>query len=215
MSEHKQMTEQELLSADLMVLSEDQLAKRSLIINIRKAERELEVSANENEEFQTKKKERMRMKEVAIANSKAERQKIDGEQMNCAHKTGGEGLAGFFQGDGSIYGTSTVALRLPTQEVYYLCFRCQREWHLPLKRDFLNGRITIFEYEQQLKDYQEVSRWPRKTFAPMNGEICSASTFEIPLMRRQLDKDNSEFDTFMAKLKDLTAPGPKVEGGRA
>lgn len=215
MAEHKEMTEQELLSASLMNLSPELLAKRSAIINIRKMERELEVSSNDNEEYQIKKREKIRMREIAIANSAAERAKIQAEQGGCNHKTGGQGLAGWFQGDGAIYGSSTAALQLPTGEIYYLCFRCQKEWHRPSKRAFLNGTITLFEYQDQEKEYIDASRWSRKSFEPWNGEICASARFNIPALEIQRAVDDADFRTFMLKLQDLTAPGPKVEGGRA
>ena len=193
-------SEAELMAADISTLTEQELGRRSLMLNIRKAERESEMIENQNEEYQTKKEEKLRMKRIAVENAEAERQKTRQEQEGCAHKTGGEGLGGFFQGDGAIYGTSTAGLILPTGEVYYMCFRCQKEWHRPSKRKVLNGEMSLAEYREQEKAYNEAARWPRKSFAPWNGELCSASTFTIPKLQMQQQKDNIEFNAMLEKL---------------
>lgn len=204
-----ELTTEQLLNADLDDLTTEQLTRRSLLINLQKAERESELANYENEKFQTAKNERIRMREIAIANSEAERAKTKQEQAGCAHKTGGEGLTGFFSGDGAIYGTSTAGLELPTGETYYMCFRCQKEWHHPRwtggQKKVIKGEMTLEEYMEQERAYNEVARWPRKSMAPWNGEFCAASKFNIPLLQQKMAKDDMAFREYLRDRRKKSA----------
>src|SRR5580692_11018923 len=110
MSEPKELTTAELLAANIDSLSTDQLVRRSAIISMQKNEREMELAIFENDKFRQSKEEKARMRRISVENSEAERAKTLAEQSGCAHNTGGEGLSGFFQGDGAIYGSSTAGL---------------------------------------------------------------------------------------------------------
>ena len=204
------MTEQELLSADLVSLSAEDLQRRSLIVNIRRQERETEQIEYENERFKIAKDERLRARRLAVENAQKEREKVEAEQATCAHKTGGEGLAGILAGDGAIYGSSTAVLMLPTQEIYVLCCRCSKEWHNPAtcqcgrygvatKRAVVEGKASYEDFVRQSREFQEALRLPRKSFAPWNGEYCAASTFNIPELQSKREKDNRDFEAFLLK----------------
>lgn len=192
-------TEEQLLAAPLSDLSAEELSRRSLMINIRKSEREAEMVEHQNEQFRTAKDERVRMRQIGVENAELERAKVMEQQLGCAHKTGGEGLAGIFSGDGSIYGSSTTLLVLPTGEQYVLCFRCQKEWHRPSKRAVVEGKMSLDEYKRLEREYVDACRWPRKSFAPVNGEPCAASLFNLPALRAREAKDNVDFANYVAR----------------
>ncbi|MGA7907324.1 MAG: hypothetical protein WCA16_07970 [Candidatus Sulfotelmatobacter sp.] len=193
MSEAKKLLgEAEFLSADLSTLTTDDLTRRAMSISLRKAERELEQVSYENEKVLAEKKERQRVAEMKTENIRAERERRENEQRGFQHKTGGEGLLGFFNGDGNLYGYSVAPHVLPTGELYFLCFRCQREWHIPSKRAVLEGKMTLLEYRQQEAQYSEVYRWPKKTFQPIQGEFPAASQFNIPRLTQQRQRDDAD-----------------------
>lgn len=200
----EQLEDKQLLVADTSTLSNDQLMRRSALINIRKAERELDLAEYQNQKFRDEQETRRMMNQAKIENIKAIQDKEAREKLMCKHMTGGMDKPGFFNGDGDKYGTCTALLQLPTTEIYALCFRCDNEWHAPSKRAVINGEISLAMYYTLLKKYNEVLAWPRKSFAPWMGEICAASLFNIPKLKAQQEKDNRDFVVFMSKLPPQT-----------
>lgn len=198
---NKPMTTAELLAADAATLTIEQIQQRSLIVNLRKLEREAEMVEHQNVKFQEDKEERARKMKLRTDDIEAERQKIANEQAGCRHMTGGSGLAGFFSGDGSIYGSSTSVLELPTGERYILCFRCQREWHRPSKRAVIDGKLTLAQYQAEAEEFEKMLRVPRKSFDALNGEFCAASKFTIPKLIKQQQQDDADFAVFLESEK--------------
>ena len=198
------LSDDQLLKADTSTLTNEQIIRRSALVTMRKAEREMALIEFENQKFEDDQETRRRMMNAKTENIKAEQELHDRERTLCKHKTGGMDKPGFFNGDGERYGSSTAMLKLPTGEVYCLCFRCQKEWHEPSKRDVIEGRMTLATYFKRLKEYNEVLEWSRKSFAPWQGEICAASQFFIPKLRAQKEKDNLEFSVYMSKLPPQT-----------
>lgn len=200
-NEAKQLNEAELMAADPSTLSDAQILRRINLANLRKAERELHLVEEQNQNFADRQDEKKRVAkaktEVMEANAESERIR----RTACRHKTGGLGLHGFLNGDGKIYGYSSAPQILPTGEKYHLCIRCQNEWHMPKKRDVLNGRITLQQYYAQEREFQEVERWEHKTTETPNGEIAGSILFRIPILDRQRVKDDEEFEAFLAKQK--------------
>ena len=199
------MTEAELMAADPSTLSNDDLARRVNLAALRKAERELELVESQNQEFQDKREDKKRIAENKTQVLKEENERLAREKRNCAHKTGGKDRAGFFNGDGSIYGYCVAPQVLPTGEVYFICFRCQQEWHRPSKRAVLDGKMTLAEYRRQEEEYNTVSRWPKKSFETTNGEFPGSILFRIPKLELQRAKDDQEFAEYLNKLSEPVA----------
>lgn len=200
------LSEAELMTADPSTLTNDELARRVNLAALRKAERELELVEAQNAEFADKKEDRRRIAENKTKTTEEENNRLEREKANCAHQTGGKDRAGFFNGDGSIYGSCTAPQVLPTGEVYYICFRCQKEWHKPSKRAVLEGRITLAQYQRLDQEYNQVARWPRKSFDTGNGEFPGSILFRIPALELQKAKDDQEFAAFLAKQNQLGEP---------
>jgi hypothetical protein len=203
MNTERKLSEAELLAANVMDLSESQMAQRSMVIRLRKEERELILVDHQNQKFQQEQEAAETRARAGRDSHDAETLRIKTEQAGCRHMTGGEGRGGWFNGDGALYGSSTAACQLPTGEVYYLCFRCQREWHHPSKRDVLEGKLTLEEYFAKEKEYDDVMRLPRKSFAALNGEIMAASLFHIPALIEQRRKDDLEFSLLLQSKKGV------------
>ncbi len=209
MSDFKKLTAEQLLSADPMSLTPEQIAMRRELVKLRKEEIECEKVAHENQQYLDQKIARESKAKAGKEAEQAMREKIEAEQSTCVHNTGGEGRMGFFQGDGNIYGSSTSVQELPTGEAYALCFRCQREWRHPKwptlwpdgvkrtgMRAVMDGLMTLDEYRTREKEYLEIMRKPRKSFAALNGEYCAASKFYIPQLEDTMRRDASEFETY-------------------
>ena len=198
------LTDDQLLQANTSDLDNEQILRRSALVNLRKLEREEELTEYQNQKFRDDRETRNRMRDAKTENIAAEKDRIDRERRICKHKTGGMDKAGFFNGDGERYGSCTALLKLPTGEVYALCFRCQKEWHEPSKRSVITGEMSLAQYYKALKEYNEVLEWPRKSFAPWQGEICAASQFFIPKLQQQKEKDNRDFVVHLSKLPAQT-----------
>jgi hypothetical protein len=174
---------------------------------LKKSERELELVETQNAEFQDKKVEKQRVaasKTIIIAD---EQERIQRERNTCKHKSGGKGLPGFFNGDGK-WGYSVATQELPTGEVYYICFRCQEEWHLPKKRDVITaftkhglkeGMKALTEYRKRAAKYYEVAAWDKPLFNTDSGVIPGSVKFHIPRLIDQSIKDDQEFAETLKK----------------
>lgn len=197
MSETKAMTEQELLAADPMSLTNDQLNKRIMLANLRKSEREYQLIEEQNNQYEEVKLERKRKAVQRNTDIQNENNDRDRKHAICNHKSGGKGLAGLFNGDGS-QGYSVSTQMLPTGEMYHLCVRCFKEWHLPKRRDVINGVITLDQFTAQIAQFNEVASWDKRLF----GDSMAASvTFNIPALNMQRMEDDRDFPLFLAAQK--------------
>lgn len=195
-SKPQQLTTEELLTADPVTLTAEQIDQRVRIAGLRKAERELEIVEAQNTEFQEKKIDAKRRADAKTLIIDEENQRKAREQGACRHKTGGKGLAGFYAGDGK-QGYSVAIQKLPTSEVYFLCFRCQKEWHMPKKRDVLDGKITLAQYRAQEAEYAMVASWDRQLFDTDTGDIPGSCQFYIPRLEQQRQQDEIDFAAYL------------------
>lgn len=138
-------------------------------------------------------------KRVQIENIRKNDEELRRIRTMCAHKTGGTDKAGFYHGN-AVHGYSVTLQITPVGERYYMCFRCQNEWHRPSKRAVLDGTLTLEEYYRQEAEYIEVSKWPRQYFGDQ-GEPCAASQFRVPALEAQQAKDNADFAAYLAVHK--------------
>jgi len=203
MNEPKQLSDAELLAADSSQLTTEQLQRKITVINLRKAERELTLVDHENAKFEQE-RETLRLRndnrKKDIEHIQA---KTSAEQSTCAHMVGGLGLDGILNGDGGPYGASGSSVSpqcLPTGEIYYLCCRCTKEWHLPKKRDVVVGRLTLNEYNARIQEYNDVARRASKSrLFGMGGELPTTVKFNIPELNAQNQKDDYDFKNFLDK----------------
>lgn len=205
-NEAKQLNEAELMAAEPSTLTDAQIMRRINLANLRKAEREYQLVEEQNQNFSDRKAEKERVARAKTETMKANEESERIRRAACRHKTGGLGLPGFLNGDGKIYGYAVAPQILPTGEKYFICIRCQNEWHLPKKRAVLNGTMTLEQYFAQEREYREVERWEHKTTETPNGEIAGSILFRIPLLDRQRVKDDEEFEAFVNKTKSELAP---------
>jgi len=204
----KQLTEEELMSAPIYTLDRTQIEQRTAIMKLRREEMEYDLAKTAVEKHKDEVAERKRKMEHRIADIQAERDRIEGEQRACQHKTGGTGIAGILNGTGEIYGSSTIGLVLPTGELYFMCGRCALEVHGPdcvcegkpsyrPKRQVIEGKMSLAEYRRREAQYIEWSRLRRVSYEGINGEWCQASLFTIPKLIKQRMQDNEDFEAWL------------------
>jgi hypothetical protein len=197
-SDKRDLSTEEILAADIASLTPQQMQTRIQVLQVLKAEQELEVAEHQNRAFQDAKEERQRQAANKTQIIEAEAQRLHDEQRTCKHQSGGKGMAGFFNGDGK-QGRTVATQRLPTGEIYHLCFRCQKEWRLPKKADVVAGRQTLAQYRAQELEFYEVQAWDKPMFSTDSGEIPGSVQFRIPRLEQQKAKDDLEFDEFLTR----------------
>lgn len=191
-------TNTEIMAADIDTLTDEEVVRKMNLANLRKAEREIALVEEQNDQFALHKEEKKRKAVHGKMTEEEERSRLQNERSACYHKSGGKGRAGFFQGDGR-WGYTVATQVLPTSEVYFICFRCQNEWHMPKKRDVINGVITVKQYYSAIEKYNEVAAWPKPLYDTESGEIPGATLFRIPRLEQQRVVDDREFEEFLAK----------------
>ena len=195
----RELTVTELLEADPTTLTKDQIEKRMAIVQLRKVERELDLVEHENRKHEDFKVESARRAAAGRAAQAATEKRIRDEQTICRHMSGGKDRNGFFSGDAK-WGYVISPQVLPTQELYYICMRCQKEWHLPDRRKVLNGEMTFSEYEKQLAEYNQAASWPKPLF-DNGGEPAASCLFRIPALEEKKRKDDQDWAVFMEQRR--------------
>jgi hypothetical protein len=198
------LTDEEILSAPTASLSLADLQRRIVINQMRQAEVALEKTEVEAQKYREEKSERARKAAAGRQIVQDENERIQMERNYCKHLTGGKGLAGLLQGDGK-QGYSIATQELPTGEIYHICFRCQREWHLPKKRDVLNGTSTLRQYREQEKEYHRISSVDKQLFATDTGGVPGSCKFRIPKLEAQRLLDDQEFAVYLESHPGLDA----------
>lgn len=160
------------------------------LVQLEQAKMALELTKRQVQEFKDKEFDDARKREVRAEAIVKERQEIANLRSICKHKTGGRGKKGFFSGDGS-HGYCVTTQQLPTKEIYFMCFRCQKEWHMPKKGDVVSGVLTMEQYRKQVAEYNEVAQWDKPYFD--GGEICASVLFNIPALDRKELQDAEAF----------------------
>jgi hypothetical protein len=194
----RELSTEEILSAEVASLTPAQMQTRIQILQVLKAQQDLEISEHANRKFQDEKEERIRQARNKTKIIEMEQARISNEKSACKHKSGGKGLAQFFSGDGK-QGYTVAEQQLPTGERYFLCSRCQREWHLPSKRLVLDASMSLAEYRRQEREYWEVAAWDRPLFQTDSGEVPGSVLFRIPQLEKQKALDDAEFAEFLRR----------------
>lgn len=212
--EEKKMTIEELLNAPMDSLSLEDMSRRSQVIILMKAERELEVVNEQNRVFSEVKEQRQRQIRVNLENIAREYAENERIRKMCKHQTGGKDRQGFFAGDGDIYGYAVSKQQLPTGEIYGLCFRCQKEWHSPQwwatmpdgssvfdgRRAVVEKKLPLTSYFKQEREFKEMLSWTCKTFEGNAGELPGGHMFLIPKLQRQFQESAELFTAFLQRV---------------
>ena len=220
----KQLNDKQLLEAATDGLSVEQIQRRSVLINLQSAERGLEAAAQENEKAIAAREQKLREHKARMQDIQAQQAEQERIQTICYHQTGGKDRAGFYAGDGDIYGASISKQTLPTSETYALCVRCSKEWHRPewveryfpghsekmsLRKAVTLGLFPLAEYNEMIREFQRVIRLKARTFEGLGGEYPASVQFNIPALRDRHAKEAAEFAAYLAQLpaKELRAAG--------
>jgi hypothetical protein len=165
-------------------LSVEEIKRQIALVELETAKRTLKVRMAENKEFEEREENNKRVTQIRVDATKREMAENERRRSACAHQTGGKNKEGFLKGDGE-QGRAVAPSVLPTGELYFMCIRCQKEWHHPAwivkieVHDTGKTTMTKARYEQMAKEYAEVSGWGHKL-----TEQSEASQFRIPLLDR-------------------------------
>lgn len=197
----------ELISAEPDTLTDEELGRRIRLTELKERERNLELVESQNTKFQEEKAEKKRVADSKTVIIEQENERLNRERSICKHKSGGKGLPGFFNGDGK-QGYSVATQQLPTKETYFICFRCQKEWHQPSKRVVIDaykksaalGREALAKYRKEEAEYFTVASWDKPLFETDSGTTPGSTLFLIPRLEEQKVKDDTEFAALMDEI---------------
>jgi len=194
----KQMTNAEIMVADILSLDEGQLRIRVALTEALKAQKALELTEEDLRTHADKKEERARQAAARTQIIEDENDRLTRERGLCKHLTGGKGMAGLLNGDGR-QGASISKQILPTGELYAICVRCTREWRKPSKRAVIEGKMTFEAYQKQMREYIWAVTVDAPLFASDSGQPQASVTFRIPKLIKQQEKDDQEFGELCRK----------------
>lgn len=181
---------------DIKITADEQSELESIDLELKRVELEqkrmaLELTKRQVAEYKEQEQDAARKREIRVDAIKKEQESQKRLRSVCKHKTGGRGKAGFFSGDGR-WGYCVTSQQLPTGEIYFMCFRCQKEWHMPKKSDVISGALSMADYRKQAAEYADVAAWDKPYFGG-GGEVCASVLFKIPALDLQEARDAEEF----------------------
>jgi len=184
------------MSKDIKITAEEVREVESIDMELKRIQLEqakmaLELTKRQVQDHKDQEADRERKRQVRIEAIRKNKETDENLRRICKHKTGGRGKAGFYSGDGR-WGYCVSPQQLPTQEIYFLCFRCQKEWHMPKKGDVVNGLLSMEDYRKQAAEYAEVAAWDKPYFDG-GGQVCASVLFRIPQLELQEAKDAEAF----------------------
>jgi|ERR1017187_5884516 hypothetical protein len=165
-------------------MAEQNIDEQIKQLQLEEARQRLVVTKRQVQEFNEKEADAERVTKIRVESIKRQKEEEGRRQNACRHKTGGKNKQGFINGDGA-KGYCVASHVLPTKEVYYMCTRCQREWHHPdwiRAIDILNtgkSAMTQSQYDKMLSEYQQAAQ-----FDHPYTETTESALFNIPLLER-------------------------------
>ena len=149
----KQMTADQLLSANIDDLTNEQLDRRAAIVRARKEEMDLQDIKERLDERSNKRN--TKSQEFFSRGRELVRTKKNQEQVQaaCRHQKGGRGNepGGFLRGNDANH--SLIKHTLPTNELWIRCSRCGKTWRPKYREEFPVGAAGDAEFSKAKEEY--------------------------------------------------------------
>ena len=158
--EVKPKTRQELLDADDETLTNEELTRKILLVDLDQKKIQVKVLQHQNAKFQMTEQEQ----KDKFTSRGRELRKTDHDQKKhqdqCSHRKGGRGLEGLQKG-GSAADYAVIRHTLPTNEMWQRCQRCGKTWRPPHVQDFdIKTDAGKAAFEEAKKVYKDALSWP-------------------------------------------------------
>lgn len=190
----KKLSDKELMDADNSSLSNEQLQRKLMLIDIESRVSQAELTRHQTAQFKMKQAEQKdkffsrgrELRNTAVSQAK--------HQAGCSHRKGGKGIDALQRGGTDASDHSIIHHLLPNNEWWMRCTRCGKTWRPPHPEDFnLKSAEGKAEFEQAKADY----KWALE--APTNNSPSTGITF-----KHESDDDNKTAKQFVHDvMKDV------------
>lgn len=187
----KKLSDKELLETNNSLLTNDQLQRKLMLIDIDSRASQAELTRHQTAQFkmkQAEQKDKFWSRGRELENTKRSQHK---HQEGCSHRKGGRGIEALQRGGTDASDHSLIKHLLPWNEWYIRCQRCGKTWRPPHAEDYdLKTAEGKAAFDQAKVDY----KWAMD--APTNNSPSTGITF----------KHTSEDDDKSAKqfVRDVT-----------
>jgi hypothetical protein len=169
----KKLNDKELMEADNSSLTNDQLQRKLMLIDIESRVSQAELTRHQTAQFkmkQAEQKDKFWSRGRELENTKRSQHK---HQDQCSHKKGGRGIESLQKGGTDASDHAIIHHLLPNNEWWLRCTRCGKTWRPPYAEDFdLKTADGKEAFEKAKTDYQ----WALN--APTNNQPSSGITFQ-------------------------------------
>ena len=183
----KKLNDKQLMEAENSSLTNDQLQRKLMLIDIESRVSQAELTRHQTAQFkmkQAEQKDKFWSRGRELRNTEASQKK---HQEGCSHRKGGRGIEALQRGGTDASDHSLIKHLLPWNEWYIRCQRCGRTWKPTHAEDYdLTTPEGKAAFEQAKIDY----KWAMD--APTNNSSSSGITF-----RHTSEDDNKTANKFV------------------
>ena len=169
----KKLKDKELMEAENSSLTNDQLQRKLMLIDIESRVSQAELTRHQTAQFkmkQAEQKDKFWSRGRELKNTAASQKK---HQDGCSHRKGGRGIEALQKGGTDASDHSLIKHLLPWNEWYIRCQRCGKTWKPPHAEDYdLKTPEGKESFEQAKVDY----KWA--TDAPTGNTASTGITFQ-------------------------------------
>jgi hypothetical protein len=169
----KPLADKELMEAENSSLTNDQLQRKLMLIDIESRASQAELTRHQTAQFkmkQAEQKDKFWSRGRELKNTAASQKK---HQDGCSHRKGGRSIEALQRGGTDASDHSLIRHLLPHNEWFVRCQRCGKTWRPPHVEDFdlktVEGKAA---FEQAKVDY----KWAME--APTNNTPSTGITFK-------------------------------------
>ena len=169
----KKLSDKELMETENSLLSNEQLQRKLMLIDIESRASQAELTRHQTAQFKMKQaenKDKFLSRGRELENTKRSQKK---HQDNCSHRKGGRGIEALQKGGTDASDHSLIKHLLPHNEWFVRCQRCGKTWRPPHAEDFdLKTADGKAAFEQAKSEY----KWAME--APTNNIPSTGITFK-------------------------------------
>lgn len=153
-------TKQELLDADEEFLTNDELARKLLLVELDQKVIQTKVLQHQNAKFnmtEQQNKDKFTSRGRELRKTDADQKK---HQDGCSHRKGGRSVEALQRG-GNSADFAVIRHVLPNGELWQRCQRCGKTWRPPHTQDFdLKTEAGKALFEEAKRVYKDAISWP-------------------------------------------------------
>ena len=158
--EVKPKSKQELLDTDDDFLTNDEITRKTLLVDLEQKRIQTKVLQRQNEKFimtDAQNRDKFTSRGRELRKTDADQKK---HQDGCSHRKGGRSVEALQRG-GNSADFAVIRHILPSGELWQRCQRCGKTWRPPHAQDFdLKSDAGKAAFEEAKRVYKDAISWP-------------------------------------------------------